>query len=295
MPFTSGPEIEIVVRDDADALTALFKLPLADRPTALEAINRLGENDRIAPMLSAAHQSGDAFRPSVDDPRYPAALAKMIAGDAWGQVRRELERAWQTIHQALPGIAHPTRVEVQLTLGNPDEAMFITKTLGYYGMGSMPGRIWLVQWPTAYNLPRIGACAVHEFSHNIRFSNLGWRGAGGEWVIAEGLAEALAVQVCGPESTGGWYAGLTDEAVDEAERKVLADADKSENATAYVLGDETAKKMHATGIGMPHMGGYAVGRRLVQRYLRQSGKTAAEATAVPHDEIVAATKAASTS
>src|SRR5579864_9838163 len=102
MQFTRDAEIDIVVHDDADALTALFKLPLADRPTALEAINRLGDNDPIAPMLSAAHQSGDAFRPIVDDPRYPSALAEMIEADAWGQVRRELERAWQTIQQALP-------------------------------------------------------------------------------------------------------------------------------------------------------------------------------------------------
>ena len=288
MDFTTDSALEIAVHRDADALTALLRLPVADRAAALDAINRLGDKDPIAPMLAAAHQSGDGFRVSSDDPRYPEALARMVRADAWGQVQRELERAWAAVSAALPGIQHPTRIDVQLTLGNPDDATFINKTLGYYGMGSMPGRIWLVQWPTDYNLSRIGACAVHEFSHNLRYSTLGWTGTVGEWVIAEGLAEALAVQVCGPDSTGAWYAGLSPEAVDTAEQKVLAALDSAENPTAYVLGDATALKMGGSEIGMPHMGGYAVGRRLVERYLEATGKTAAAATADPHQAIIAA-------
>ena len=36
------------------------------------------------------------------------------------------------------------------------------------------------------------------------------------------------------------------------------------------------------------MGGYAVGRRIVERYLGATGKTAAAATADAHEEILAA-------
>jgi uncharacterized protein YjaZ len=212
----------------------------------------------------------------------------MVQADVWGQVQRDLAQAWKAVHDALPSIQHPTRIDVQLTLGNPDDALFINKTLGYYGMGSMPGRIWLVQWPTDYNLTRIGAAAVHEFSHNLRYSNLGWTGTVGEWVVAEGLAEALAAEVCGPESTGGWYAELSKEAVAEAEQKVLSSLDTRQNATAYVLGDPTAVKVGGAAIGMPHMGGYAVGRRVVERYLEVTGKSAAAATADAHEEILSA-------
>jgi len=287
MEFSIDPTLNIVVHHDADALTALFGLPVADRLAALDAINRIAEKDPIAPMLAAAHQSGDGFRVTSDDPRYPEALRRMVQADVWGQVQRDLERAWSAVHQALPSIQHPTRIDVQLTLGNPDDALFINQTLGYYGMGSMPGRIWLVQWPTDYNLTRIGAAAVHEFAHNLRYSNLGWTGSVGEWVIAEGLAEAFAVEVCGPESTGGWYAGLPQAVVDEAEQKVLSSLETRQNATAYVLGDATAVKMRGTAIGIPHMGGYAVGRRIVERYLEATGKTAAAATADAHEEILA--------
>jgi uncharacterized protein YjaZ len=110
----------------------------------------------------------------------------------------------------------------------------------------------------------------------------------GEWVIAEGLAEALAIQVCGRQSTGGWYEKLSSAEVDAAERLVMAALDQRQNATAYVLGDATAMKMGGSAIGMPHMGGYAVGRRIVERYLMLSGKSAAAATTAPHQEILEA-------
>ena len=38
-------------------------------------------------------------------------------------------------------------VEVVLTLGNPDDPVFLERTYGYYGMGSTPGTIWMVAWP----------------------------------------------------------------------------------------------------------------------------------------------------
>ncbi|MCB0032906.1 MAG: hypothetical protein KDE51_02710, partial [Anaerolineales bacterium] len=40
-------------------------------------------------------------------------------------------------------------------------------------------------------------------------------------------------------------------------------------------------------LGMPDYGGYAVGYRVVQAYLRRTGKTIQEATFVPAAEIVA--------
>src|SRR6202171_6720558 len=205
--MTTDDQIEINVRDDAAAMTHLFTLPA---PARLE---RLAERRGISAFdeqpltqLKQIHEHGDWFRVGVDDPRYPVALKRLIAADAWGQLRRELGRAWEYQRSVLPGIHHPETVEVSLTLGNPDDPIFVERTLGYYGMGSVPGSIWMVAWPTDYNVTRIGACGVHELVHNLRTPNVGGHFDLAEGVGHGGLAEVFTVEVCGPDSTGAWYA-----------------------------------------------------------------------------------------
>ncbi len=190
MALTTGDQIEIDVHDDAAAMTRLFSLPASARMDALAAMRGFSAFDDV-PMktLRQIHEEGDGFRVSVDDPRYPDALQQLIKADAWGQLRRELARAWEYQRSVLPGIRHPDKVEVVLTLGNPDDPIFMERTLGYYGMGATPGNIWMVAWPNEYNLTRIGACGVHELAHNLRTPNVETRFNLAEWVIQEGLAE----------------------------------------------------------------------------------------------------------
>jgi uncharacterized protein YjaZ len=236
------------------------------------------------------HEQGDGFRVAVDDPRYPEALRRLIKADAWGQLRRELARAWEYQRSVLPGIRHPDRVEVVLTLGNPDDPIFMEHTLGYYGMGATPGSIWLVAWPTEYNLTRIGACGVHELAHNLRTPNVETGFNLAEWVIHEGLAELFTLDVCGPDSTGGWYSGVTGPALDQAFDKVtraFGTGSSFPEWTAYVLGDVIAERMGRRPVGVPHMGGYAVGRLIVERYLARTGLKAAQAIVRPTAEILA--------
>jgi uncharacterized protein YjaZ len=57
--------------------------------------------------------------------------------------------------------------------------------------------------------------------------------------------------------------------------------------TGYVLGDEIAGRMGRRPVGVPHMGGYAVGRRIVERYLQKTGLKAAQAIVRPTAEILA--------
>ena len=54
----------------------------------------------------------------------------------------------------------------------------------------------------------------------------------------------------------------------------------------YVLGDEVAQRMGSEPIGIPHMGGYAVGRKIVERYLAATGLKAAQAMVRPAAEIL---------
>jgi uncharacterized protein YjaZ len=240
--------------------------------------------------LRQIHEQGDGFRVGVDDPRYPAALARLVKADAWGQLKRELARAWEYQRSVLPGIHHAESVEVVLTLGNPDDPVFIERTRGYYGMGSIPGSIWMVAWPTDYNVTRIGACGVHELAHNLRTPNVEGHFDLAEWVIHEGLAEVFTVELCGPDSTGAWYSAVTGKELDAAWEKVTAAFGTGHSFpdwTPYVLGDEVAGRMGLRPVGVPHMGGYAVGRAIIERYLAATGLKAAQAIVRPKAEILA--------
>ncbi|MGA7913236.1 MAG: DUF2268 domain-containing putative Zn-dependent protease [Candidatus Dormiibacterota bacterium] len=291
MALTTGDQIEIDVHDEAAAMTHIFTLPAAARMDALAKIRGISPFDE-GPMafLRQIHEKGDGFRVNVDDPRFAPALQRLIDADAWGQLRRELARAWEYQRSVLPGIRHPDKIEVILTLGNPDDPVFIEKTLGYYGMGATPGSIWLVAWPTDYNLTRIGACGVHELAHNLRTPNIDTAFNLAEWVIHEGVAEVFAVEICGPDATGAWYSSITGAELDAVFDKVVAafgTGSTFSDWSPYVLGDLVAERMGIRPAGVPHMGGYAVGRRIVERYLKATGLKAAHAMVRPTSEILA--------
>jgi uncharacterized protein YjaZ len=291
MVLSTSGQMEIVVHDDAPALAKLFKLPVAKRLGALAAMRGISEFDETAmKQLRQIHERGDGFRVAVDDARYPAALARLVQADAWGQLKRDLARAWEYQQSVLPGIHHAETVDVVLTLGNPDDPVFIERTKGYYGMGSIPGSIWMVAWPTDYNVSRIGACGVHELAHNIRTPNVAGHFDLAEWVIHEGLAEVFTVEVCGADSTGAWYAPVTGKLLDTAWDKVTSAFGTGHSFpdwTPYVLGDEVAGRMGLRPVGVPHMGGYAVGRAIIERYLNATGLKAAQAIVRPTVEILA--------
>jgi uncharacterized protein YjaZ len=291
MALTTGDQIEIDVRDDAAAMTSLLAMPPTARMDALAGMRGVSSFDEAAMgMLKQIHENGDGFRVHVDDPRYAPALRRLIEADAWGQLRRELARAWEYQRSVLPGIRHPDRIEVVLTLGNPDEALFIERTLGYYGMGATPGSIWLVAWPTDYNVTRLGACGVHELAHNLRTPNIETGFNLAEWVVQEGIAEVFTAEVCGPDSTGAWYQEVRGSELDAVFEKVTSAFGTGRSFadwTPYVLGDLVAERMGRRPAGVPHMGGYAVGREIVERYLRATGLKAPQVIVRPTAEILA--------
>src|SRR5699024_5894924 len=190
---------------------------------------------------------------------------------------------------------------------------------GVTGNGSMTGYIQLTIWPTAENLARLEAAAVHGLNHNLRYAPGGvvWdpaRVVVGEHVVSEGLADAFARQLYG-DDLGYTPIGrphLDDDAVFE---KVLTGLDVGgmENFGAWVLGDEIAQRCGVASVGAPtgggdavgsgpedadcaHAGppgvGDAVGNRLGDAYLAPTGLTAADALDVPSAEIRAATPSA---
>jgi uncharacterized protein YjaZ len=56
--------------------------------------------------------------------------------------------------------------------------------------------------------------------------------------------------------------------------------------TPFVFGDVVAERMGLRTAGIPHMGGYAVGRLIVERYLAKTGLKAAQAIVRPKAEIL---------
>ncbi|HEY1455658.1 MAG TPA: DUF2268 domain-containing putative Zn-dependent protease, partial [Candidatus Dormibacteraeota bacterium] len=137
---------------------------------------------------------------------------------------------------------------------------------------------------------RIGACGVHELAHNLRTPNVEGGFNLAEWIVQEGLAEAFTAEVCGADATGAWYAGVTGSDLDAAFDKVTAAFGTGRmfsDWTPYVLGDPIAERMGLAPVGVPHMGGYAVGRLIVDRYLKASGLKAAQAIVRPSSEIMA--------
>ena len=291
MAMTTDDQIEIDVHDDSARLARLLTLPAGARLEALAEIEGISAFDKTGmARLRQTHETGDGFRVHEDDPRFAPALQRLVDADAWGQVRRAMSRAWEYQRAVLPGIRHPDRIDVTLTLGNPDDPLFIDHTLGYYGMGAVPGAIWLVAWPTEYNVTRIGACAVHELAHNLRTPNIETGFNLAEWVVHEGLAEVFTLEVCGQESTGAWYAHVQGAELEAAMDKVTGAFDTGAGFlewSPYVMGDLVAERMGARPVGLPHMAGYAVGRTIVERYLKATGLRAAQAIVRPAAEILA--------
>jgi uncharacterized protein YjaZ len=164
---------------------------------------------------------------------------------------------------------------------------------GYTGFGGLPGYVMTVySEPNAYNLPRIKGTTVHELHHNVRFTLFPFNPMAttvGEYIVAEGLAEALSAELYGEEVVG-FYVTDFDEAELATARRVIGgalDTTGFNEVRGYVFGDVIAEHMGLPKAGVPNFAGYAIGYRAVRAYLARTGKSVAQATFVPAGEIIA--------
>src|ERR1700756_3723733 len=96
MALTTDDQIQIDVHDDAAAMAHLLTLPGPARLNALAEMRGISAFDEgPMRMLRQIHENGDGFRVNIEDPRYPDALARLVKADAWGQLRRDLAKAWE--------------------------------------------------------------------------------------------------------------------------------------------------------------------------------------------------------
>lgn len=284
----------ITVLDTATAIDAVLRAEEAHRPEILRAaLAPVKGMFRYFPgevdlMAMHAMSSGFPLDRRLDETR--DALARLRAADAWDRIERALADAVDVQSGATPGICLPD-ITFLLMLGNPDDEYFMGPARGLVGNGSATGYISLTLWPTDENLSRLEASAVHELNHNLRYAPDGvvWDPTSvvvGEHIVSEGLADAFARQLYG--TAGYTPIGVPHLADDAVFDKVVSGLDVGgmQNFTAWVHGDEAARRFGAEPVGVPTGAGYAVGNRLVDAYLAATGKSAAEALHTPSAEII---------
>ena len=221
----------------------------------------------------------------------PDALAKLEAVHAWETGAAAMQKAADYFADCAERIPIEC-IEGWLVLADAERADPIGR--GYTGGIDFMQPRFIVQYdsPNDYNLPRLGGCIVHEMHHLIRTKVVPWNirtATVTDYIIHEGLAESLAAELYG-EETVGYYVTEFDEAQLDMARKLVGDNLKATGfdvLRAFIFGDYWAQKLGLPVVGMPDYGGYAIGYRVVQAYLKRTGSNVKEATFVPAAEIVA--------
>ncbi|GAA1126875.1 DUF2268 domain-containing protein [Arthrobacter flavus] len=275
-------------------MEAVLAAPIDDRVDVLR--------DMLAPVegmfryfpgdvdLAAMHAMSFGFPLGRCVDEVPGALKKLRDADVWARISNAMTRAIDVQCAAAPRINVPDIV-VLLVLGDPEDEYFMGPLRGFSGNGSATGYVSLTLWPTEENLARVESAAVHELNHNLRYAPGGiiWDPASvvvGEQVVSEGLADAFARQLYG--DAGYTPIGQPHLADDAVLAKVISGLriQGMQNFTAWVHGDDSARRFGCEPVGLPTGAGYAVGNRLVDLYLSSTGRTAADALHVPSQDII---------
>lgn len=223
------------------------------------------------------------------DSRWPAVLDTLAAQDAWSRAEQALHAGWQRFAPYADRI-NLERIVFGLMLADMS-AMPLQQ--GYNGFGGIPGYIMAIyDQPDPASLARIESCTVHELHHNIRFTLFPFNPmlvTLGEYMIAEGLAEAFAAEIYGAELIGPWVIEFDETRLEKARAIIGAALAETgfERLRAYIFGDVIARHMGLPPQGTPDFAGYTLGYHVVRAYLQRSDKTVAAASFEPAATIIA--------
>lgn len=181
-------------------------------------------------------------------------------------------------------------ININILLGDKDsKEMEVNK--GYSGFGGIPGYIMLMVVPNDFNKKRLKSALAHEFNHNVRFTFEPFNHGDvtvEEYLVLEGLAECFAVEMYGKELIGPWIEDFNEEEM-EYSIEVIKEGRKTKGfgeVSAYMFGDEVAKKRGYSPVGLSANAGYTIGYHLIKQYLTNSNKSIVEATLTPTEEII---------
>jgi uncharacterized protein YjaZ len=247
-----------------------------------------GAKDRAHehPAVAAA-KTFNFFTPDLDVSAGLQALDRFGEAKTWPESIAAVERAWAALAPEEHGIELAT-VRFAFMLGDPAK---LNTQGGYTGFGGMPGLVMVLAWPTDENLAKLPAAGVHELHHNVRFSFEPFHPIEttvGQYIVAEGLAEAFAAEICGQDKLGPWATALSTEqliAVKPRFRESL-ELKGFNQIRGYIFGDWAAEKSGYEPVGLPDFAGYAIGYDLIRTYLDRTSETAAETTYVPWREVI---------
>lgn len=220
-------------------------------------------------------------------------IASMVERLAAHNVWKQTEQALYDARRAFEPFADRiTLDQVTFALIITDPAKALPEMKGYGGFGGFPGYIMVtISDPNDYVLPRIKAATAHELFHNIDFSLEPFNPmmtTVGEYIIAEGLAEAFAAHLYGEDVVGYMVTDLNESEIEHA-RRVIGEALKVsgfDKIRGYVFGSRIAQRMGFDDVNVPDYAGYAIGYRVVQQYLKRTGKSVPETVFVSPAEII---------
>ncbi len=238
------------------------------------------------PALAAARVFG-YYSPEQDSAAGIAALDRLVEAGSWASCLAALDRSWQALSPTAHGVQIPT-IRYNLYLSDPAKT---DARMGHYtGGGGRPGLVQVAVWPTDYNLPRLAAITAHELHHNVRFAYepfIPQEVTVGQYIVAEGLAEAFAAELYGEDALGPVTAMLAPDARAAILPRFGAALETRgfDEARAYIFGDWAAKQSGYLARDIPDFAGYGVGYHVVRAFLTRSGMSAAEATYLSWREI----------
>ncbi len=204
-------------------------------------------------------------------------INSLIAVNAWSEAQKAIEFAMKNLQKA--GIKMPEEITLGIFLGDP---VRLAQSEGYTGAGSMPGYIQIMIAPNAQNLPKLPACIVHEFHHNVLFFNVKWNFMNvtlSQYLAVEGMAESFASVLYGEGFIGPWVTGVKGADLERTRGIIGKNLDVAGfmEVRKYIFGDHPMLS-ESEALGIPYCGGYSVGYHAIQAYLRKTGKTIAEVT-----------------
>jgi len=217
-----------------------------------------------------------------------AVLDTLAQADAWNRAERSLLRARDAFSAYAARLNLP---EVVFALCLADLSNMPKEAHNYTGFGGIPGYIMTVYGePDAYNLKRVEAATVHEFHHNVAavsgVQNLQVMTATlGQYMIFEGLAESFSGELYGADCVGPWVAEFDESLLESTKalfRPVLTMTGFNE-VRVYIFGNGVMGSNNK----VPMYAGYALGYRVVQAYIKRTGKTVVESTFVAPETIIA--------
>jgi uncharacterized protein YjaZ len=282
---TASTYARMLAAADAAERTAILQALIV---TPFAPITRMMGPDPLA-AFAMWGQCADQFGPAQRATTI-AHLEQLHAAHAWSRAARAVQQsiaalAPHTYHTALDQITFALLLTVPT--GMPGDR-------GYSGFGSFPGYVLtLYTTPDEYNLARIEPCTAHELNHTIRFSHFPFNPITttlGEYMVAEGLAEAFAVELYGPDLIGYYVSEFADSQREAVLQRVRPALNQTgfDLIRSFIFGDQIAAHMGLPVHGVPPFTGYAIGYAIVQAYMQRTGMSAAAATYVPAAEIIAA-------